>query len=68
MSSESHKWIPNPHDPTHSDNQCTVCGAIDCSSAGECPCPRVTDKIKDSQDSDLQIEKENGSTSSRNSY
>src|SRR5665213_1406029 len=40
QASKGHDWIPNPHDPTHSDNQCRQCGAIDCSSAGEIVCPR----------------------------
>ena len=34
-----HFFIPNPHDPTRSDNQCVLCGAIDTSSAGEVDCP-----------------------------
>jgi len=32
-----HSWVDNPSAPG-TDRQCTACGAIDCSSAGDCEC------------------------------
>ena len=32
-----HSWVDNPSAPG-TDRQCTTCGAIDCSSAGDCEC------------------------------